>query len=275
MAARAPLWSLLAASGFALAGCSIGLQQTLLSPKVNGSYTFSGVDMVATSPPSWSGKPFNLPVKLPAQSGQLGPLGTLTQLPIGLDFPAFRLVVAPGISNVAHLDSWQVDALYKHPLPVRGNRANALIGLSYFNLDATVTANYQLALDAPVSIGNAVIQNGDSARYAASENHAGWYIAAGVEYALAAWAHVFVQAQGKLAESSGRTEDLVITARNGGYNSKGQMVSQDFHVLSDPNFVVTQKQKGSLSADLKLPSVTALVGVSLTLPVMKVLTALR
>ncbi len=250
----------------AVAGCSVGVQQTVMTPKVDGAYTFSGVDMVATSPPGWSGKAFTLPVKLAPQSGKVGPTGSMTQIPLGLDFPFARLVVAPGLSSEANLDMLQVDALYKHPLASGDGRLRALAGISWLNLDAKVEANYKLAIQDPVSIGNAIIQNGDAVKYTSKESRTGWYLTGGAEYTLAWWAHAFVQVSARLTQGSSRSEDLVITATQGGYDSQGRVTSKDFHVLSDANFVVQQNQKGTLSAQFNLPPVMGLIGLSITWP---------
>lgn len=250
----------------ALAGCSVGVQQTMLTPKVDGAYTFSGVDLVAKSPPGWSGKAFTLPIKQAPQSGKVGPTGSMTQIPLGLDFPFARLVVAPGLSSQANLDMLQVDALYKHPLATADGRLRALAGLSWLNLDAKVQANYVLAGIDPVSIGNATIQSGDAVTYTSKESRSGWYLTGGVEYTLAWWAHAFVQVSARMTQGSSRSEDLVITAKQGGWDSQGRVTSKDFHVLSDANFVVEQKQKGTLSAQFDLPPVMGLIGLSITWP---------
>ncbi len=259
-----PLIALLIAG--TAAGCSVGLQQTVLMPKVDGTYTFSGVDMLATSPTGWSGKSFTLPVKLAPQAGKVGPTGSMTQIPLGLDFSFARLVVAPGLSSDANLDMLQVDALYKHQLSGYDGRLRALGGISWLNLDAKVQANYTLAIQDPVSIGNAIIQAGDAVKYTSKESRSGWYATGGVEYTLAWWAHAFVQVSARLTDSSSRSEDLVITATQGGYDTQGRPTSKDFHVLTDANFVVQQKQKGTLQAQFDLPPLMGLVGLSITWP---------
>lgn len=249
------------------AGCTAGLQQTLLSPKVDGKYSFSGVDLQAQSPPSWSGQPYTLPIKLDPQGGQVGPLSSVTQLPLGLDLPFLRLVIAPGLSAPAAMEVFQFDALYKHQLQVSGSdRLKALIGVSYHSLAAKVVADYELGISSPVQIGDAWLQNGDSVRYESSESRQGWYGTVGAEYELADWAHLVAQVSARFSQTGSRQEDLTITARNGGVDSQGRTVSEDFHVLTDDRFVVQAKQRGVVTADFDLPTVAATIGITFTWP---------
>lgn len=249
------------------AGCTAGLQQTLLSPKVDGKYSFSGVDLLAQSPPSWSGQPYTLPIKLDPQGGQVGPLSSVTQLPLGLDLPFLRLVIAPGLNAPAEMEVFQFDALYKHQLQVSGSdRLKALIGVSYHSLAAKVVADYELGISSPVQIGDAWLQNGDSVRYESSESRQGWFGTVGAEYELADWAHLVAQVSARFSQTGSRQEDLTITARNGGVDSQGRTVSEDFHVLTDDRFVVQAKQRGVVTADFDLPTVAATIGISFTWP---------
>lgn len=257
----------MAATALLACGCTAGLQQTVLSPKVEGTYNFSGVDMVAQSPPSWTGQPYTLPIKLAAQGGQVGPLSTITQLPLGLDLPFLRLVVSPGLNAPALMDMLQFDVLYKHPLSIgTEDRWRALIGVSYQRLAAKVSADYVLAVGAPVQVGDALLQNGDEVKYESSESRQGWYAALGAEYEIADWAHVFGQVSARISQTSQRDEDLTITARAGGVDSQGRQTSEDFHVLSDNRFTVTAKQPGVVTANFDLPTLAATIGISFTWP---------
>ncbi len=257
----------IAACAWAASGCTAGLQQTVLSPKVEGTYNFSGVDMLAQSPPSWTGQPYTLPIKLAPQGGQVGPMSAVTQLSFGLDLPFLRMVVAPGLNAPALIETLQFDVLYKHPLRIGGeDRWRALIGLSYQSLAAKVAADYVLAVGAPVQVGDALLQNGDEVRYESSESRKGWYATLGAEYEIADWAHLFGQFSARVNQTAERNEDLTITARAGGLDSQGRPTSEDFHVLTDNRFVVTAKQPGVVSANFDLPTLAATIGISFTWP---------
>lgn len=256
-----------AAALWAGTGCTAGLQQSVMTPKVEGKYNFSGVDMVAQSPPSWSGQPYTLPIKLDPQGGQVGPMSGVTQLAFGVDLPFLRMVVAPGLNAPDLMEMLQFDVLYKHPLRIGGeDRWRALVGLSYQSLAAKVSANYALALGAPVQVGDALLQNGDKVVYESSESRQGWFAALGAEYELADWAHLFGQVTARISQTAQRDEDLTITARDGGVDSQGRQVSEDFHVLSDNRFTVTAKQPGVVTANFDLPTVAATIGISFTWP---------
>ena len=251
----------------AASGCTAGLQQTMVTPKVEGTYNFSGVDMLAQSPPSWTGQPYTLPIKLGAQGGQLGPLRAITQLALGLDLPFLRMVVSPGLNAPERMEMMQFDVLYKHPLNVGGgDRWRALLGISYHSLAAKVSADYVLALGAPVQVDDSLLQNGDQVKYESSESRVGWYGTLGAEYEIADWAHFFGQVSARVSQTAQKDEDLTITARAGGVDSQGRQTSKDFHVLSDNRFVVTAKQSGVVTANFDLPTLAATIGISFTWP---------
>jgi hypothetical protein len=243
-----------------LTGCTLGLQQSMLVPPVQGTWHFSGVDLTAGAEAD-TGEPLAFDVQMPGDSGRIDSVRTATQLMLGLDVPFARASVAVAVDNDPNLDLIEMNLLYKHELFGDDPTWQWMGGLTLGILESRVETSQSLVLTDPITVDGLVVRNGDVVRYQAADMRTGFYATFGIERELADWLHIYVQLNALLTESADRGEDLTLTTHDDSGNE-----DQTLHLLTDNRFQVNARESGSMSSTIEMPAFTGLVGISVTWP---------
>lgn len=257
---------LAAAVACALAGCSVGVNASMLGQGYRGAVRFEGADVEVTDPVTAG-------LHAGPETWLAGGPRLVPELFAGLNLPWLRAggLVALGLDDGVTVAGGEL--LAKVPVAEDdGTHVRLLAGGTVLWLQVSRGVRADVSVPGySLQAGDALIRDGDDLLYEASFARTAGYLTLGVEVDVDEWLQLHGAVLVRVAEDTSHDRRLIVEARSAKAGNDGKRSDEEVDVLSQDDWTVSDALLGGLDTDLPAPFVLARIGVAFTLPTARVL----